>query len=218
MWNKILLLADQIETLYRSSGTELIENINHYNWYNRLFTSDLYRRAHIQIVDFRESHGIYILHSTVFPHTNDPSPIWGFDIVASNKKITGAFLDFSMPGYSNHPISSWWETTSEKYNWSKDRKLPEWAQSIFSKDMVAAGNIQEDAELDILCNLALDSLKYYLTEVGKPDQGNYVDNQNFYCKKQKENPHVIRSMVSMGVPANVMESFVHTTLFPEIQI
>jgi hypothetical protein len=39
--------------------------------------------------------------------------------------------------------------------------------------------------------------------------------QNRYCHWQKQNPHVIKSMVAMGVPESTMKQFVQEILFPE---
>jgi hypothetical protein len=40
--------------------------------------------------------------------------------------------------------------------------------------------------------------------------------QNRYCYWQKKNPHVIRSMVAMGIEESVIKRFVDKVLFPEI--
>ena len=98
VWNKIEELAGWIEQQFQQTGQLESEPLDQYDWYNRLYTSTSYRRAHIQIVDKRSTHKIYILHATIFPHTNDPSPIWGFDAVCGLNKITGAFHDFSPAG------------------------------------------------------------------------------------------------------------------------
>jgi hypothetical protein len=84
--------------------------------------------------------------------------------------------------------------------------------------MIAAGNVQEGLELDDLCQLALDSLDYYLKNVGntQQDTADYHMAQNRYCRYQKQNPHVIRSMVSMGVEESTMKKFVEEVLFPEV--
>jgi hypothetical protein len=39
--------------------------------------------------------------------------------------------------------------------------------------------------------------------------------QNRYCHYQKQNPHVINSMISMGIPEPKMKQFVREILFPE---
>jgi hypothetical protein len=219
VWNRIKQLALDIESRFDATGEGLEGDIgDDYAWHNELWAGPRYRRAHIEIVDKRETHKIYILHCTIFPHFNDPSPIWGFDAVCGPNKITGAFCDFSSAGDPNHPMMKWFADKTKNYGWNKPRDLPEWAKSIFSPAMVAAGNVQEGQELEDLCQLALDSLDYYLKNVGntQQDTADYHMAQNRYCRYQKQNPHVIRSMVSMGVEESTMKRFVEEVLFPEV--
>jgi hypothetical protein len=83
--------------------------------------------------------------------------------------------------------------------------------------MVAAGNLQDEAEIDQLCSTALTTLDFYLSKVGYEQQSgaDYHMAQNRYCHYQKQNPHVIKSMISMGVPEPTMQKFVQEILFPE---
>jgi hypothetical protein len=217
IWNKVENLKNSIEDLIANTGS-FEENLHtEYNWHNTIYSSDRYRRAHIEVVDNRESHKIYILHCTIFPHFNDPSPIWGFDAVCGANKITGAFHDFSSAGDKSHSMMKWFEQEVSKYQWQKNRELPEWARHIFSNNMVAVSNINQDNEIDNLCQLALDSLKHYLSNVGFTQESgaDYHMAQDRYCYYQKQNPHVINSMVSMGVPKDKMIKFVNEVLFPE---
>ena len=219
IWNKIEKLAKQFEDRFNSSGEPILNSVsNEYEWHNQLWSSNRYRRAHIEIVDNRESHKLYILHCTVFPHFNDPSPIWGFDAVCGPNKITGAFHDFSPAGEPTHYMMRWFSNETLYYNWQKPRDLPEWASSIFSPAMVAAGNVRIGEELDNLCELATRTLDYYLKNVGntQQDTADYHMAQNKYCRYQKQNPHVIKSMVSMGVAEDKMKRFVQEVLFPEV--
>ena len=216
VWDKIEELAKKFEDRFNATGEPITGNLD-YEWHNQLWSSPRYRRAHIEIVDNRETHKIFILHCTVFPHFNDPSPIWGFDAVCGANKITGAFHDFSSAGNSSHYMMQWFANETNKYGWLKPRDLPEWARSIFSPSMVAAGNIREGKELDDLCQLALDSLDYYLKNVGntQQDTADFHMAQNRYCHYQKQNPQVIRSMVSMGIPEDTIKRFIKEVLFPE---
>jgi hypothetical protein len=219
VWDKIARLASEIEARFNATGEAIDGSVaTDYDWHNALWSSPRYRRAHIEIVDKRETHKIYILHCTIFPHYNDPSPIWGFDAVCGPNKITGAFCDFSSGGDSSHNMMKWFANRTQNLSWNKPRVLPEWAKSIFSPSMIAAGNVQEGLELDDLCQLALDSLDYYLKNVGntQQDTADYHMAQNRYCRYQKQNPHVIRSMVSMGVEESTMKKFVEEVLFPEV--
>ena len=217
VWDKISRLAADIEDKFKNTGEPLQGSHHNYSWYNSLYSSNRYRRAHVEIVDNRESHKLYILHCTVFPHFNDPSPIWGFDAVCGPNKITGAFHDFSHAGDPQSPMYLWFKARVHGLEWNKPRALPEWAQQIFSPAMVAAGNLQDETEIDQLCNTALTTLDFYLKNVGigQQDVADYHMAQNRYCHWQKQNPHVVKSMVAMGVPEDKIRSFVRDVLFPE---
>ena len=124
VWNKIEGLAKQLEAKFNATGEPIDANLHsRYDWHNALWSGTRYRRAHIEIVDFRESHKIYILHCTVFPHFNDPSPIFGFDAVCGPNKITGAFCDFSAAGDPTHPMMRWFSNEVQYYEWKKERDL-----------------------------------------------------------------------------------------------
>lgn len=217
VWDKIEDLALTFIDRFSKAG-ENYSSDNNNGWQNYLFQSPTYRRAHVEIVDFRKEHKIYILHSTVFAHFNDPSPIWGFDAVCGPNKITGAFHDFSNGGDTDHTMMKWFENETKNYRWRRPRDLPPWAQAIFSSSMIAAGNIQEGQELDDICNIATKSLNYYLENVGNTQNWpmDYHMAQNRYCHYQKQNPHVINSMTAMGIPKAEIEKFVNEILFPEV--
>lgn len=216
VWNKIINLTERLKEKFSATGHCYSTEKNN-GWDNFLYSSYNYRRAHVEIVDFRETHKIYILHSTVFAHFNDPSPIWGFDAVCGPNKITGAFHDFSSGGDQSHFMMQWFENETKNYGWKKPRDLPEWARAIFSPSMIAAGNIQEGQELDDLCSIASKSLDYYLKNVGITQNwpNDYHMAQNRYCQYQKQNPHVVNSMVAMGIPEEQIKKFVNEVLFPE---
>lgn len=218
IWNKIEDLAIKIEHRFAKSGEEYQESLHDYDWYNKLYRSERYRRAHVEIVDKRQDHGIYILHTTVFPHFNDCSPIWGFDAICGANKITGAFHDFSPAGDDRHEMIKWFFNKTSQCQWSKPRQLPEWAKQIFSPWMIAAGNIHLHSEIDNLCTIALETLDYYLDNVGITQESGseYYMAQNRYCYYQKQNPQVIKSMTSMGVPKETITEFVDKVLFPEV--
>lgn len=220
IWDKMSTCADMIKSKMQAHGYRTDDTVTaKYNWENHIYSSDKYRRGHVEVVDQRDQHGLFILHATVFPDITSNAPIWGFDAVCGARKITGAFHDFSLPGNLEHPMFKWWQEKSSGYTWNKPRQLPEWAQAIFSTSMVAAGNVQELHEVDQFINLGLESLDYYLNNsyLYKQQDTNYADLQNMYCKYQKQNPHVVRSMVAMGFEQAVIEQFVDEVLFPEIR-
>jgi hypothetical protein len=218
VWDKIEELAQKFEQLFNSTGESLEGNLDHeYNWHNVLWTSPRYRRAHVEVVDKRDTHKIFILHTTVFPHFNDPSPIFGFDAVCGPNKITGAFHDFSNGGEPWHPMYLWFKARVNNLEWNKPRELPEWAKQIFSPAMIAAGNLQDDREIEQLCNTAIENLNFYLKNVGLSQESgaDFHMAQNRYCHYQKQNPQVVRSMVAMGIAEPIITKFVDQILFPE---
>ena len=218
VWDKISKLAADITDKFNATGEKAEGSLEEqYGWHNTLWSSNRYRRAHVEIVDFRETYKIYILHVTVFPHFNDPSPIYGFDAVCGPNKITGAFHDFSHAGDPRSFMYLWFKAKVTGLEWNKPRQLPEWAQQIFSPAMVAAGNLQDESEIDQLCDTALTTLDFYLANIGKDQESgaDYHMAQNRYCYYQKQNPHVINSMISMGIPEPKMKQFIQEILFPE---
>ena len=217
IWTKAEQFAEYIEDSFKATGTAVSEGLSEYSWYNAIYTGNSYRRAHLEVVDRRDSHKMYIVHATIFPHYDDPSPIWGFDVVCGASKITGAFLDYSSAGNPQHPMIAWFKQYTQTLDWNKPRELPGWAQQIFSPGMIAAGNIQNESETDLLDSALKTSLEYYLQNVGKTKQNyfNYKPSQNRYCYWQRQNPRVVSSMVAMGESEETITNFVKQVLFPE---
>lgn len=216
-WSEVIKLADHIDQRFKETGEPIDHPLDQYEWNNCLYTSNRYRRAHLQVIDKRIDYKIYIIHATIFPHFNDPSPIWGFDAVCGANKITGAFHDFSAAGDRNHYMIEEFSRIVKNYECNRIRDLPQWAKMIFSPHMIAAGFLREEKDIANLCDLAKFTLEYYLQNVGSSQESlaDFHMAQNFYCRHQKKNPHVIRSMVSMGVDENKMKQFVEEVLFPE---
>lgn len=193
---------------------ETYDEGHNYPWVNHLWRSSTFRRAHLDIVDARDTSRLYMMHLCIFPHTNDPSPIFGFDLIAGPTKVTGAFHDFST--VERTELDGWFAERASAQQWSKERQLPDWARRIFSGNMVAAGNIQDPDELERLINFVLENLKYYLAAIGKVGAADYTTQQNRYCHWQKQNPHTPRVMAALGFEPEVVHDFIHKCLFPEL--
>jgi hypothetical protein len=167
-------------------------------WTSNSYNCCWFRRANIDIIDASATKRLWMMHLCVFPQVYDGAPVYGFDIVAGENKITGAFLDFS-PINKEHPLCSWFEELVEPMHWNKRRELPDWAKQIFSSSMVAAGNINSEFELDAVLELSKKSLIHYLDNIKthRPPMTyeemvakyDYTQQQNFYCQQQKQNPH-----------------------------
>jgi len=176
---------------------------------------NLFRRADLDIIDATEDKKLWMMHLCVYPHLSDSAPIYGFDIIAGPKKITGAFHDFS-PVDPNHFMMSEFHDRAAKFIPSKKRELPEWARNIFSGSMVSAGNVREGEELEDLLALAYSNLEYFLSNIGGTSDKDYTEQHNWYCTNQKKNPHTPRVMESLGVEPDTVRRYINECLFPEI--
>jgi hypothetical protein len=222
VWDTLINIQHTLETEFDRTGTEQFEpgmdRFNQPGWINRVWTSDSYRRAHVDVVDARETKGLWMMHCCIFPHTHNPAPIYGFDVVAGKSKMTGCFHDYSKAGDPNHPMMDWFASEVAKLEWRKPRALPEWATNIFSPSMVAAGNVSDESELDQITEMAQTTLFHYLATVGETNNTvtDTTAEQNYYCLNQKQNPHTPRVMVSLGLSEEDVKHFIQECLFPEI--
>ena len=223
VWDKLIEIQQLLESKFDETGTEIFEagmdRFNQPGWVNRVWTSGAYRRAHVDVVDARESKGLWMMHCCIFPHIHNPAPIYGFDVIAGKNKITGCFHDYSKAGDAEHPMMDWFADEAQKLEWNRTRKLPDWAERIFSPSMVAAGNVQDEQELEQIFAMAKTTLAHYLVTVSETNNtaNNTTSAQNFYCENQKQNPHTPRVMVSLGLSEEDVRHFIQECLFPEIR-
>ena len=223
VWDTLIKIEQLLESKFYATGSIIhepgMDRFNQPGWVNKVWASSRYRRAHIDVVDARETKGLWMMHCCVFPHTHNPAPIFGFDVIAGKNKITGCFIDYSPAGDTNHPMIEYFGEEVSRYEWNKPRKLPEWAERIFSKNMVAAGNVSDEEELRQISSLANILVNHYLECVDETNN-TAVDTsaeQNFYAQNQKQNPHTPKVMVSLGLSEDDVQHFIQECLFPEIR-
>ena len=219
IWDKLIACEQKIIEKCASLGEEQFEDPK-FDWLNRVFKGEHFRRAHIDSVDARDTKGLYMTHICVFPNLYSDAPIYGFDIIAGKNKVTGAFHDYSPVIDWNHPMCNLFRDSVQMLLWKKERELPPWAQAIFSKHMVAASNVRAD-EMDQVVNMALDNLDMYFEELPKYSSKNHnpnliKDQQNRYCHYQKQNPHTPKVMESLGLDPKDVKHFIEDCLFPEV--
>ena len=217
--NKIINFADRFISRLEKYSICIKDEHPKLIWQDYLFHSNVFRRAHVNVVDARESRGLYLFHCCIFPNLQDSSPIFGLDIIAGETKISGAFHDFSKTADDNHAMMQWFEKRVENLSWRRPRELPEWAQSIFSPAIIAAGAINTEEEIDQLITLSLENLDYYLANVGLTNfpTSNFLKEQNFYCQQRKLNPHNARTMQHLGLTEEETNYFVQNVMFPEVK-
>ena len=225
VWDTLIKIQDRLIERFDATGNEVqepgMDRFNQPGWVNRVWSSDNYRRAHVDVVDARESKGLWMMHCCVFPHTNSNAPIFGLDVIAGKNKITGFFHDFSPTTDPSHPMIEGFADEVAKLEWRKPRELPDWAKAIFTESMVAAGNVNSEQELEQLLELSFDSIDAYLSEVGNYAETTDVEKgkaaQNRYAHFQKQNPHTPRTMTSLGLDEEDVRMFVQECLFPDIE-
>jgi len=226
VWDSLIKLKDEYIDLFESVGEEYEEDglgrFNHSDgsWVNRVWRSPDFRRAHVDVVDAREERGLWMMHVCIFPHLDSNAPIYGFDVIAGKNKMTGAFHDFSPTTESNHPMIEHFAKRVSKLQWKRERKLPDWANAIFTESMMAAGNVNSEEEIEQVRNIALENAQYFLSEVGKYGVNQHIqlgkDAQNRYAYYQKQNPHTPRVMKTLGLDPDDVDTFVEKCLFPDL--
>jgi phycocyanobilin:ferredoxin oxidoreductase len=222
VWDTLIDIQKLLEDNFERTGTEVFESgmdrFNQPGWSNRVWTSSKYRRAHVDVVDARDTKGLWMMHCCIFPHLHNPAPIYGFDVIAGKNKITGCFHDYSKAGDPDHPMMQWFHDEVSKLEWRRERNLPEWATNIFSKSMVAAGNVQDEEELKQITDLARTTVAHYLYTVAETNNtvASTKYEQNYYAQNQKCNPHTPRVMASLGLDEEDVRVFIQECLFPEI--
>jgi hypothetical protein len=224
VWDTLIKIQNQLINRFESSGREIqeqgMDRFNQPGWVNRVWTGDSYRRAHVDVVDARETRGLWMMHCCIFPHLHNNGPIFGLDVIAGKNKITGFFHDYSPTTTHNHEMILGFGDTVSKLEWRKARDLPEWARAIFTEHMVAAGNVSSKEELEQITELSFSNIDDYLDLIGmynwRADIAEAKAAQNRYAYYQKQNPHTPKTMSALGLDQNDVRIFIEECLFPNI--
>jgi phycocyanobilin:ferredoxin oxidoreductase len=226
IWNRLIECQDEIISIFDSRAKEIEEpGLSHFNqpengWINRVWANDSVSRAHIDVVDARESRGLWMMHVCCFPVLNNDAPIYGFDVIAGKNKMTGAFHDFSPSSNPDHPMIDGYRESVEEFIPSKQRQLPEWATNIFTDKMLAAGNVKTEEEAVAIIDIAIANLNAWFDEVPLSDGDGNSDivaaSQNYYCHNQQQNPHTPNVMKTLGLAEEDVDKFCTDMLFPKI--
>jgi phycocyanobilin:ferredoxin oxidoreductase len=206
---KILLdlTANRLEdTIIQCEGSLKIDTED-YGWENTRYISDIFRVAHIERYSDKN---LEVLHFTCFPPIASGSPIFGFDIVSTDKRPLAAFLDCSPT------IDDWTYKTNYKFN--TPYKLPEWANNIFSKDAIAI--VPDGHELNVICDCAIEAFNEYV-EMLSDTPSDYpasvvIEKQNYYCDQQQKNERTY-NVLKAKLGEDRAKHFMQTILFPKLQ-
>lgn len=198
--------ADEFERIIKSESANLQQiPTEDFGWENTRWYSKQFRLAHVE--RFRQPK-FSVLHTVIFPHVTDPSPIFGFDIIASDTKATGVFFDRS-------PTISCWGAISDQ-SFGSERTRPEWG-TIFSDHWIACRPTYAEAEQ--ICGIACATLTDYLSKLGQTSSArvhDIIQAQNTYSAQQRKNIHttqVIRKLLGEQRGSY----FIEEILFPLIK-
>jgi phycocyanobilin:ferredoxin oxidoreductase len=226
IWDRLIECQNEIIAVFDTFAEEIAEQgLEDFNqpqngWINRVWANDSIRRAHIDVVDARDTKGLWMMHVCIFPQLHNNAPIYGFDIIAGKNKITGAFHDFSITTDPDHPMVHGYYDSVDDFVPKKQRELPEWARNIFTERMLAAGNVNTLEEAEAIINIAVNNLRAYVEEIRifdhTADRDESIRAQNWYCENQQQNPHTPRTMKSLGLDEASVDVFCRDMLFPKI--
>jgi len=190
-------------------------------WSDWFWKSDVIRKAHLKTIEPVGKNKLWLMHINIFPQPHVNLPIFGLDIVANPKKISGCFCDYSPIVEGPHPFLDKFNYETEGLLWTRAREMPAWAQEIFSPNIVGAGSIREGEETDQLCQMALNLASFYCLEMENPvyqrnKNLNTIEAQNKYCRNQKMNKMLHSSILAMGISEERKNQYVEEVLFEEV--
>jgi len=193
-------------TLEHSGGIEI--PTEDFGWTNKRYVGDNYRLAHIE--RYSDSN-LEVLHFTCFPNPTFQHPIFGFDIITTDKKPLAAFMDWS-------PVDN---TTRIKtgFKYEKDYPLPDWAKIIFSETPLAI--VPNDSEMNTLSIDITKNFEIYLDILNNSkeslDRVDYiVAAQNRYCENQQKNQRTY-NVLKAKLGEERAKYFITNILFPKLE-
>jgi phycocyanobilin:ferredoxin oxidoreductase len=193
-------------TLEHSGGIEI--PTEDFGWTNKRYVGDNYRLAHIE--RYSDSN-LEVLHFTCFPNPTFQHPIFGFDIITTDKKPLAAFMDWS-------PVDN---TTRIKtgFKYEKDYPLPDWAKIIFSETPLAI--VPNDSEMNTLSFDITQNFEIYLDILNNSkeslDRVDYiVAAQNRYCENQQKNQRTY-NVLKAKLGEERAKYFITNILFPKLE-
>lgn len=205
---KIVLdnIANAVKEIIINKGKGTQIEVENFGWTNLVYESNHFRFAHIERYSDKN---LEVLHITTFPNKNNPNPIFGFDIITTDKKPLAAFLDYSpVVDRVVYRSSVVFETP---YN------LPDWAKKIFSDDAIAI--VPNEKDMGILPEIVVDAYTKYIDlcieNKTTIDIEVIKNKQNYYCEQQQKNERTF-NVLKAKLGEDKARYFMSTILFPKI--
>ena len=206
MWNPFITLSKEIYQSLQEHASTVTRDVNNVIHTTTTYTAPFLDTGSLtSIIDARETKGLWMMHTALFAADNRPSPIYGFDIICSAKKVTGCFHDLSPttePSNFTHDFKS-----------ERTRALPPWAQKIFSPNMIATA-LPNSEQQQQLTSIGLTTLSNYVTTLTEhpttSDQeyiNAHMEGKRKYCYNQLQNTNSKNVIVSLGLSEEYVTEF-----------
>jgi phycocyanobilin:ferredoxin oxidoreductase len=205
--NNLNNLASKLEEFILSEAEGVEIPTEDFGWYNKRFVADEFRISHIERYSDKN---LEVLHFTCFPNPTCQMPVFGCDIITTDKKPLAAFMDWS-------PIDNL-VSMNEINQFETNYPLPDWAKIIFSPTALAI--VPKDYEMEKLCEVIMNQFETYYTLVKEsasmPERKEYIiASQNRYCDYQQRNERTF-NVLKAKLGEEKAKHFMSEILFPKI--
>lgn len=219
----------QVETFFLLQSVDT-EDFEQYltdggEWKNYRYSSYKCRMAHVERYSDDKVH---VLHFTTFPRDYDAAPIFGFDVVATDKKVLGCYFDLSpvlttwgdCRNYSRRAYDQLMKEIFQPFDehFPDRRPVPEWAEDIFS-ERACFLEPKNDLDVAMFCHFSLNAYRTYVDCLDydtRERKDRIVSIQNRYCEVQAKNPRTF-SVLKSKIGEEKARYFMEEILFPKIK-
>jgi hypothetical protein len=184
-------------------------------WHNLIGAAPAFRRAHLEWLEVPGR--LAVLHLCIFPQLDDTAPIFGFDVIGGQARVTGLFLDLSpVLAAAPRPSLAGLLGATALRGFAEARARPDWGD-VFS-DAFLAIRPHSAAELGRGIALAQQALAGMLERLGSgqhrgADRKAVLAGQTRYVEAQRCNIHTQRMLAGLIGEAHATR-FVTQSLFP----
>lgn len=184
---------------------------------NRCYQTRQFRKLHLELAQVGDR--LNILHCVMFPRPNYPLPIFGVDLVGSNKGISAAIVDLSPVTRNRLLPKSYRYILANLFpvEFSQPRDLPPWG-SIFSEFCLFIRPIDAEEEglflkrvkqfLTLHCQMAINTRPVTSQE----KKAELLTGQRFYCNQQQQNDKT-RRVLENSLGKSWTDRYMNTMLF-----
>ena len=182
---------------------------------NTMYKAPGLRKMHLELAEIG---GIKILHCVFFPDPSYNLPIFGCDVVATDKSVTAAIVDVSPISGVDDRFYSQIRKISNNFHFSERRPLPLWADEIFSPYCKFMRISKEIEVANFYCivmnylNIFSNDIHHTLKDDVWVDTMRRFDDQVYYCNQQKKNDKT-RGILEKLFDKEWADEYINTVLF-----